>query len=206
MTMRTYDATTYASQNTFAATDAQDDSVSVFDRYSSFDGTFNLTRDLRVEGQVKGTITCQGTMFVAQGSSVNAVVDAENITVAGDLDGEIVCRGKLQILSTGKVHGKLTTASLVINEGAVYEGELVMETGSGSSAREYVRPRSTTLPSAAAASTVTSGDSDTPRADPAPSSTAGPAAGGNTFIRRFGGQETTWDQTDESTGDTEPES
>ena len=201
MTMRTYDATSYASQNTFSSSETQEDSVSVFDRYSSFDGTFNLTRDLRVEGQVKGTITCQGTLFVAQGASVNATVDAENITVAGDLDGEIVCRGKLQILSTGKVHGKLTTASLVINEGAVYEGELVMDTGSGA-ARDYVRPRSTAPLSSA---TATTASTDTPRTDSAPASAAG-AAGGNTFIRRFGGQETSWDQSDDATGETEPES
>jgi cytoskeletal protein CcmA (bactofilin family) len=200
MTMRTYDTTTYASQGSFAGEGAgQEDSVSVFDRYSSFDGTFNLTRDLRVEGQVKGTITCQGTLFVAQGSSVNATVDAENITVAGDLDGEIICRGKLQILSTGKVHGKLTTASLVINEGAVYEGELVMETGDPrGQAREYVRPRSTTPVSTGTANPI----ADAPRSD-AP---AAPAGGGNTFIRRFGGQEASWDQSNEPPDDNAPES
>ncbi len=200
MTMRTYDATSYASQNTFSSSEAQDDSVSVFDRYSSFDGTFNLTRDLRVEGQVKGTITCQGTLFVAQGANVNATVDAENITVAGDLDGEVVCRGKLQILSTGKVRGKLTTASLVINEGAIYEGELVMETAS-TAARDYVRPRSTPSTASAASSSV-----DTARTEPAPSAPAAAPAGGNTFIRRFGGQETSWDQSDDTTPETDPES
>jgi cytoskeletal protein CcmA (bactofilin family) len=201
MTMRTYDTTTYASQGNFAGeATSQEDSVSVFDRYSSFDGTFNLTRDLRVEGQVKGTITCQGTLFVAQGASVNATVDAENISVAGDLDGEIVCRGKLQILSTGKVHGKLTTASLVINEGAVYEGELVMETGDARGQtrdREYVRPRTTAPISTATATPI----AEDPRND-APAAAAG---GGNTFIRRFGGQEASWDQSAENADDA-PES
>lgn len=202
MTMRTYDTTTYASQGNLATdSTSQEDSVSVFDRYSSFDGTFNLTRDLRVEGQVKGTIACQGTLFVAQGASVNATVDAENITVAGDLDGEIVCRGKLQILSTGKVHGKLTTASLVINEGAVYEGELVMETGdsrgqSRDRDRDYVRPRTTAPVSTATATPI----ADAPRND-----VPNAAGGGNTFIRRFGGQEATWDQSNE-TADDAPES
>jgi cytoskeletal protein CcmA (bactofilin family) len=182
MTMRTYDTTTYPSQGGYASSEPQEDSVSVFDRYSSFDGTFNLTRDLRVEGQVKGTITCQGTLFVAQGSSVNATVDAENITVAGDLDGEIVCRGKLQILSTGKVHGKLTTASLVINEGAVYEGELVMETGDArGTSREYVRPRNT---SPSAPSGLASNEA--PRSE---STTSTGGGSSSTFIRRFGGQE-----------------
>ena len=137
MSMRTYDATTYSAQGgDYQANSGQDDSVSVFDRYSVFDGTFNLTRDLRVEGQVKGTINCKGTLYVAHGATVDATIEAESITVAGDLEGEITCHGKLQILESGKVRGKITTATLVINEGAFYEGQLVMETnqayGSGS--------------------------------------------------------------------------
>jgi cytoskeletal protein CcmA (bactofilin family) len=191
MSMRTYDATSYASQGDYPTDSQQDDSVSVFDRYSSFDGTFNLTRDLRVEGQVKGTINCQGTLFVAQGASVNATVEAENLTVAGDLDGDVTCRGRLQILSTGKVHGKLITSTLVINEGAVYEGELVMDNGRAtSSTRELSRSR---LSPPAASAAANSTESTRPAAE---TSSAGSGVSNNTFIRRFGGQETTWDNTD----------
>lgn len=193
MSMRTYDPA-YPAEGEYQANGGQDDSVSVFDRYSVFDGTFNLTRDLRVEGQVKGTINCKGTLFVAQGATVDATIEAENITVAGELDGEINCRGKMQILESGKVRGKISTTTLVINEGAFYEGELAMESGkatTGGSTRSS-RPRSTV----AATSPASQPDAQRPPADPA-TSASGP--GGNTFIRRFGGQETSWDssETDE---------
>ena len=191
MSMRTYDATSYASQGDYQAENQQDDSVSVFDRYSSFDGTFNLTRDLRVEGQVKGTINCQGTLFVAQGAAVTATVEAENLTVAGDLDGDVTCRGRLQILSTGKVHGKLVTSTLVINEGAVYEGELVMDTGRASVSSSRDISRSRIAPAASPATTSTESNQST-ESSPA----AGTGTSSSTFIRRFGGQETTWDTTD----------
>jgi len=190
MSMRTYDATSYASPGDYQATNNRDESVSVFDRYSSFDGTFNLTRDLRVEGQVKGTINCQGTFYVAEGAQVSAEVEAENISVAGDLDGDVVCRGRLQILPTGKVRGKITTTTLVINEGAFYEGELVMNGGQGSTTP--ARPR-TERPERPPVSTATATPiSQEPR--PTESANPGPGAPGNTFIRRFGGQETAWDQ------------
>lgn len=197
MSMRTYDAASYASPGDYDTNTGQDESVSVFDRYSSFDGTFNLTRDLRVEGQVKGTITCQGTFFVAEGAQVNAEVEAENISVAGDLNGDVVCHGKLQILATGKVHGKITTSTLVINEGAFYEGELVMnagQAGSSPSRTRTERPSVSTATSTPIAQESRSQESAQPVASaPAP---------GNTFIRRFGGQETTWDQ---SAREAEPE-
>src|SRR5215203_2720178 len=105
---------------------SEQDPFSVIDRFSRFDGDFTAERDLRVEGNVKGSIECHGTLFVAEGAVVAAKVTAENITVAGDLSGETRCRGKLQLLSTGRVRGRVSTAALVINEGAIYEGELAM--------------------------------------------------------------------------------
>lgn len=197
MSMRTYDAAAYASSPAEYQPDAAaDDSVSVFDRYSSFDGTFNLTRDLRVEGQVKGTISCKGTLFVAQGATVDANIDAENITVAGDLNGEITCRGRLQILASGKVHGKISTVTLVINEGAIYEGELVMESGQGHGTASPRSLRARNAPSP----TVASGAVTEPAA-----TTNQPGPGGSTFIRRFGGQESAWETTP-GEDDSEPSS
>lgn len=195
MSMRTYDPAAYPTEGDYQASAGPDDSVSVFDRYSVFDGTFNLTRDLRVEGQVKGTINCKGTLFVAQGATVDATIEAENITVAGELEGEINCRGKMQILESGKVRGKISTTTLVINEGAFYEGELAMESGKlqpGASTRTS-RPRSTV-----AATSLTS-QPDAGRATSEQVS-GGAEPGGNTFIRRFGGPETSWDTSDASEG------
>ncbi len=95
-----------------------EDAFSVIDRHSSFDGTFRSDRDVRIEGEVKGTIECRGTLFVAQGATVTAQVEAEHITVAGDLNGDIRCRGRLQMMPSGRVRGKVSTETLIVNEGA----------------------------------------------------------------------------------------
>ena len=57
---------------------------------------------------------------------MDARVVSANITVAGALNGEVTCHGKLQILPTGRVTARVATATLVIQEGAIYEGELRM--------------------------------------------------------------------------------
>jgi len=193
MSMRTFDTSAYASQrDTYdAPADDQNESMSVIDRFSSFDGTYQSTRDVRIEGKVKGAIECQGTVHIAQGANVSARIEADNISVAGDLDGDIHCRGRLQILPSGKVRGKINTATLVINEGAHYEGELEMakEDNRLSAGRSANRPR----PSLSSSSNPVpiGGASDPGRSGEQPGATGQP--GGNTFIRRFGGQETTWD-------------
>lgn len=107
---------------------ASNEPLSLIDRYSSIEGTFATSRDVRVEGVVRGKLTCQGLLYVAEGADVDASVDASSITVAGKLNGDITCSGRLQITSTGRVSATVTTDSLVIDEGAFYEGELNMQT------------------------------------------------------------------------------
>ena len=160
------------------------DTFSVIDRHSNFDGTFRSERDLRIEGEVKGTIECQGTLFVAQGANVTAKVEAENITVAGDLNGDIRSRGRLQIMPSGRVRGKVATQTLVINEGAYYEGQL-----------EMAAPEDrTTGPAPRSIGT-----------GPVPLASAGEArSGSTTFIRRFGGQETPWESREDEASEGEP--
>ena len=104
----------------------QFDTASLVDRHSTFDGNFRSQRDLRVDGELKGNVTCDGTLFVSEGATIAATVEAEHITVAGELTGEIRCRGRLQILPSGRVRANVSTGSLVIQEGAIYEGQLEM--------------------------------------------------------------------------------
>jgi cytoskeletal protein CcmA (bactofilin family) len=101
--------------------------LSLIDRYSSIEGTFATSRDVRVEGVVRGKLDCQGLLYIAEGADIDATVEAASITVAGKLNGEVTCHGRLQITSSGRMVATVTTDSLVIDEGAFYEGELNMK-------------------------------------------------------------------------------
>jgi cytoskeletal protein CcmA (bactofilin family) len=184
MSVRSADNADYG-QDT--ATEQEESSYSVIDRHSIFDGTFQANRNLRIEGEVKGTIECRGTLFVAQGANVSAKVEAESITVAGDLNGDIRCQGRLQIMPSGRVRGKVTTVTLVINEGAYYEGQLEMTPPDQ-------RPASMPRPIAAVNSPVQMPQgSSSARPANQPAGDGGQAGNSSTFIRRLGGPETPWD-------------
>ena len=153
---------------------ARFEAASIVDRGSSFEGTFRSQKDLRVEGELKGTVACDGTLFVAEGALVSATIDAEHVTVAGDVHGEVRCRGRLQILPSGRVRARVATGSLVIQEGAIYEGELDMA-GMERAAPRPLRSRPAPPPVSieAVAADRQSGS-------------------GSTFIRRLGSPETAW--------------
>jgi cytoskeletal protein CcmA (bactofilin family) len=163
-------------------TSAGFEAASVVDRSSSFEGTFRSQKDLRVEGEVKGTITCDGTLFVAEGANVSATIDAEHVTVAGDVHGEVRCRGRLQILPSGRVRARVVTGSLVIQEGAIYEGELDMA-GVERAAPRPLRARPVPPPVSIEAA-VADRQGGT----------------GSTFIRRLGSPETAWEADEADSG------
>lgn len=177
-------------QGNFRGTPPQQvESTSVIDQYSNFDGTYNSARDLRVEGQVTGTIVCKGTLHVAQGATVKAAVEAEAISVAGELEGEISCRGRLELLPTGRAKGQISTQSLVIHEGAIYEGDLEMGGNIGRTRRNRAPERERTdaidTAPAAVAETPSPEAPVVEESAPAPAADAAPARP-NSFIRRFG--------------------
>jgi cytoskeletal protein CcmA (bactofilin family) len=113
--------------NDAVGNDMDDEAFSLIDRHTTVDGTLSTERDLRVDGQVLGTLQCGGVLFVAEGAEVDATVEAGAIVVSGTLSGTIVCRGRLEIRPTGAVRGTVQTGTLVIQEGALYEGQLKME-------------------------------------------------------------------------------
>lgn len=196
MSIRSADDSVYAAESDrddalFGGAPA-DDTFSVVDRHSAFDGTFRADRDLRIEGEVKGTIECQGTLFVAQGATVTAKVEAENITVAGDLNGDIRCRGRLQMMPSGRVRGKVGTETLVVNEGAYYEGQLEMappEDRVNRAPRPLPAGGSSPVPMTASTTEARGGEG---------------RPGSTTFIRRLGSPETAWDTAPEDEEDSTP--
>jgi cytoskeletal protein CcmA (bactofilin family) len=106
---------------------AANEPLSLIDRNSSIEGTFTTSRDVRIEGVVRGKIICEGLLYIAESADIDASVEAASITVAGKLTGEVTCRGRLQITSTGRMSATVATDSLIIDEGAFYEGDLNMK-------------------------------------------------------------------------------
>lgn len=113
---------TYPDDRTAASAETH----SIVDRHSLFSGTFRTARDLRVEGTIEGEITCEGKIVIAQGARVKATITAREVEVAGELDGEITCSGRFRITPTGNATGKVTAASLIIEEGARFNGDFAM--------------------------------------------------------------------------------
>jgi cytoskeletal protein CcmA (bactofilin family) len=104
-------------------------SRTIVDRNSHFDGNFRSDTDLLIEGTFEGEIDCKGTVVVAEGANVSATIRARNAIVAGSANGDFNCDERLTIQATGELRGKAQAATLVVEEGAFFEGEFKMGAG-----------------------------------------------------------------------------
>jgi len=90
---------------------------------SNFKGNIETEGTLIVHGSVTGTIKC-GSLEILQEGDVDANVEAENVSVAGKFQGEMICNGRLSILSTGTVMGEIVYGRLSIESGGKLAGNL----------------------------------------------------------------------------------
>ena len=100
--------------------------ASVIAQDTTWDGTVQSSGSLHVYGNLGGEITVEGDVYVAEGASVSANVQAGSMTVAGSIEGTIECTGRFEVLPSGRVTADVAAPRLVVHEGAVVVGKLRM--------------------------------------------------------------------------------
>lgn len=95
-------------------------------------GTVEADGDLRVAGFVNGNIRCKGKVIVAQTGKISGDLNAEEADIAGHVKGQLAIQRKLSLRQGCEVEGDIFTKSLLIEDGALYEGRCIMRESSAS--------------------------------------------------------------------------
>jgi cytoskeletal protein CcmA (bactofilin family) len=109
-----------------AAQTSEDEIESTIGQHTTVDGTFKSDNSIRIRGTVQGEIESQRAIFVEGEANVTAKVTAETVTVAGQVNGQIYCAGRVEIRPSGRVIGEIHAGTLIMQEGAFFEGHLKM--------------------------------------------------------------------------------
>lgn len=99
----------------------------------SIKGDVNGEEDLFIEGRIEGKITLKkGSVTVGEKGRVLADVEATNIHVAGEVEGDLHGREQVVLLETGRVKGNIKAKSVTLQNGAQFKGSIDMESASSS--------------------------------------------------------------------------
>jgi cytoskeletal protein CcmA (bactofilin family) len=96
------------------------------DASSEFEGRLRCHQTLRIDGRLKGEIECEKAVLVGEGARVFAQITADEVQIAGVVEGDITARRKITLARTATVIGDLTTPGIVIEEGAKLKGRIVI--------------------------------------------------------------------------------
>ena len=101
--------------------------VTIVGQGAKLEGTVVSAGSLRIDGQVKGQVNADGDVMLSPQSQVEADIRAQNVSIAGRFKGSIVVKGRAEINRGGRVDGDVTSKTLVVEEGAIFQGQSIMD-------------------------------------------------------------------------------
>lgn len=109
--------------------------VTIIGAGAKLEGTVVSAGSLRVDGQVKGQINAEGDVMLAPHSQVDADIKAQNVSVAGRFKGSLQANGRAELNRGGRVEGTITSKTLVVEEGGIFQGQSIMDQQAGPKAQ-----------------------------------------------------------------------
>ena len=98
---------------------------------AEWEGKLVAQGDVRVEGVLRGELETEGTLTVAPQAQVHGTIRARDIVIGGDVEGEVLCQERLEILPGGSARGQINSGTLVVHEGAYIDSRFQMRRGDG---------------------------------------------------------------------------
>jgi cytoskeletal protein CcmA (bactofilin family) len=91
-------------------------------------GEISGNEDLDIDGTVEGLVHIdEGKLTVGATAKLTADIIAGEVIVYGNVQGNVRGKAKIEIKKSGSVNGDLTTAQIIIEDGAYFKGSMEIE-------------------------------------------------------------------------------
>ena len=104
-------------------------------------GEITGNEDLSIDGTVEGLVHLEERkLTVGASAKVTADIIAREVVVYGNVKGNLRARDRIEIKKDGSVVGDLTTARIMIEDGAYFKGSIEIDKAGEASDKSYSRP------------------------------------------------------------------
>lgn len=103
--------------------------VNMISNGTTIEGAVTTNNDIRIAGTLDGQLATEGKLIVSKGGLITGDVKAKEADIAGSIDGEVMVNEKLILRRSASVKGDITTKSLLVEEGATFDGSCTMTSG-----------------------------------------------------------------------------
>ena len=92
----------------------------------SLHGRLDIQGDLKVQGTVEGELKASGDVSVDNNANVQATIEGANVSVRGQVNGNVTARRRLTLGGSGRLNGDVKVARLTVEDGATLNGNVTM--------------------------------------------------------------------------------
>jgi cytoskeletal protein CcmA (bactofilin family) len=97
--------------------------INLIGKGTHIEGTLRSNTSIVIHGRVKGDIFCEQNITLGVDGVIEGNVQAVTATIGGSITGTLKAAEKIILESHSQLHGDLKTSKLVIDEGAVFDGQ-----------------------------------------------------------------------------------
>ena len=108
---------------------ARGDLNGFLDAGSHINGELHFEDTFRVDGKLTGKVVSEGDLVVGEQGEVDGDIEVGRVFISGVVRGSVTAANRVELTAGGKAYADLATPTLVIEEGALFEGKCRMKTG-----------------------------------------------------------------------------
>lgn len=90
------------------------------------EGELTFTGALHLSGHIRGSLTCEGSLVVEPGASIEGRVRAADIIVRGSLKGDIAASHLIEVHTGGRIDGVIYAPSISAAPGTQIDGDVMI--------------------------------------------------------------------------------
>ena len=115
-----------ASTTSSSSNNSSSKSACVIVHGTVIEGEFYSKSDTRLDGTIKGKVTCKARLIMGKESVVEGVVESNDAKIAGKFSGDLSIAGLLSLDDSAKVDGNVKADKLEVAEGALLNGDVAI--------------------------------------------------------------------------------
>lgn len=100
--------------------------TALLDKGAQFEGQLSFEGTVRIGGKFKGEIFTKDILVIAKEAEVEGQIEADTVFISGYVQGHIFARRRVVMYPPAVFKGTVTTPSLKIDEGVLFEGASYM--------------------------------------------------------------------------------
>lgn len=114
-----------ASKNTGYASD-----INLINVSTVIEGKITSKGSIRIDGKLTGTMTAEGGLVVGTTGEISGDISAKSLVSGGKIQGKVIIQDRTVLEATSNFTGELFTQKLIIEEGAIFDGQCSMSDSS----------------------------------------------------------------------------